>query len=55
MVESHLEAGSQPLTEDLSLLKYAVSITDPCLDWKTTERLIYSADRVLSPASAGVP
>ncbi len=40
MLESHLESGSQPLTEDLSLLKYAVSITDPCLDWKTTEDLI---------------
>jgi 3-deoxy-7-phosphoheptulonate synthase len=43
MLESHLESGAQPLTEDLSLLKYAVSITDPCLDWKATEELVYSA------------
>lgn len=52
MLESHLESGNQPLTEDLSLLKYAVSITDPCLDWKTTERLIYSANEAFS--SVGV-
>ncbi len=48
MLESHLESGSQLLTEDTSLLKYAVSITDPCLDWKRTEALIYSADSVFS-------
>ncbi len=48
MLESHLEAGSQPLTDDLSQLKYAVSITDPCLDWKTTEDLIYSANLAFS-------
>jgi 3-deoxy-7-phosphoheptulonate synthase len=56
MLESHLESGSQPLTEDLSVLKSAVSITDPCLDWKTTEELIYSAASVFSsvPADVGV-
>ncbi len=48
MLESHLESGSQPLTEDLSRLKYAVSITDPCLDWQRTEALIYSAAEALS-------
>ncbi len=48
MLESHLRSGNQPLTEDLSLLKYAVSITDPCLDWQTTEELVYSADLVFS-------
>lgn len=53
MLESHLESGNQPLPLDLSQLKYAVSITDPCLDWKTTERLIYSAHHILlsSPIS----
>jgi 3-deoxy-7-phosphoheptulonate synthase len=53
MLESHLESGSQPLTEDLSALKYAVSITDPCLDWKTTEELIYFADLTFSSLPAG--
>lgn len=52
MLESHLESGNQPLGEDPSLLKYAVSITDPCLDWKTTSELVYCADAAFS--SAGV-
>ncbi len=37
MVESNLEWGNQPLTADHSKLKYGVSITDACIDWKTTE------------------
>ncbi len=53
MLESHLEAGSQPLT-DPAQLKYAVSITDPCLDWETTQKLIYSADVAFSAGLAGV-
>jgi len=37
MLESHLEEGSQILAAPL---KYAVSITDPCLNWETTAELI---------------
>lgn len=48
MLESHLESGNQLLTEDPTLLKYATSITDPCIDWETTEELIYSAHGSLS-------
>ncbi|MBY0530006.1 MAG: 3-deoxy-7-phosphoheptulonate synthase [Rhabdochlamydiaceae bacterium] len=44
MLESHLENGNQVLREDPSLLQYAVSITDPCIDWSLTEELVYSAD-----------
>lgn len=40
LLESHLYAGNQPLNKDPSQLKYAVSLTDPCLDWPNTERLI---------------
>lgn len=40
MMESHLEEGNQPLCKDPSALRYGVSITDPCLDWQTTERLL---------------
>ncbi|MBI2810116.1 MAG: 3-deoxy-7-phosphoheptulonate synthase [Candidatus Melainabacteria bacterium] len=54
MLESHLESGSQPLTEDPALLKYAISITDPCLDWKTTEELVHSADEAFSSGLVGV-
>lgn len=53
MLESHLEAGNQPLPEDPSLLKKTVSITDPCLDWNTTAELIYSAHGAFSSALAG--
>jgi 3-deoxy-7-phosphoheptulonate synthase len=40
MIESNLEAGSQPLATDLAQLKYGVSITDPCVDWATTETML---------------
>jgi 3-deoxy-7-phosphoheptulonate synthase len=39
MLESHLHEGSQPLT-DPSNLKYGVSITDACLGWEVTERML---------------
>ena len=40
MLESHLFAGSQPIPEDRSRLRYGVSVTDACIDWPTTERLL---------------
>lgn len=40
MIESHLKEGSQPLSQGI---EYGVSITDPCLDWLSTEFLIKSA------------
>lgn len=43
MLESHLEEGSQVLSEDPSQLKYATSITDSCMSWATTEELIRCA------------
>jgi 3-deoxy-7-phosphoheptulonate synthase len=36
MLESHLHAGSQPIPQDLTQLRYGVSVTDPCLDWERT-------------------
>jgi len=30
-----------------------VSVTDPCIDWKTTEALLLRADRDLGEALAG--
>ncbi|HSW87442.1 MAG TPA: 3-deoxy-7-phosphoheptulonate synthase [Rhabdochlamydiaceae bacterium] len=47
MLESHLEKGNQLLSEEPSSLRYAVSITDPCIDWTTTEELILSAHSAL--------
>lgn len=39
MLESHLHEGSQPL-KDPKELKYGVSITDACLGWEVTERML---------------
>jgi 3-deoxy-7-phosphoheptulonate synthase len=38
MLESHLQAGHQKLTDDKSKLVYGQSITDGCIDWETTEK-----------------
>lgn len=37
MIESYLEEGAQKVTEGI----YGKSITDPCLGWEDTERLLY--------------
>jgi 3-deoxy-7-phosphoheptulonate synthase len=37
MVESFLEEGTQKISDDL---KYGLSITDPCIDWATTEQML---------------
>ena len=47
MLESNLNPGNQPLPSDLSLLQYGVSITDGCIGWDETERLILSAHEQL--------
>ena len=43
MIESNLKAGNQPIPENLQDLEYGVSITDGCIDWPTTERLVLEA------------
>ena len=50
MLESNLEAGNQPIPEDLSKLRYGVSVTDACIDWTTTEETLRRADRELRAA-----
>jgi len=40
MVESHLNEGNQPIPKSLNELRYGVSITDSCLGWETTERML---------------
>jgi 3-deoxy-7-phosphoheptulonate synthase len=47
MLESHLKSGNQAIPKDLSTLEYGVSITDPCMDWNTTETLLLNLDRAL--------
>ena len=48
MLESHLGAGNQPIPADLGQLRYGVSVTDACIDWETTERLLLDLHRRLS-------
>jgi 3-deoxy-7-phosphoheptulonate synthase len=43
MIESNIEAGNQPIPADLSQLKYGCSVTDGCVDWTTTEKMIRDA------------
>ena len=47
MLESNINAGNQPIPTDLSQLKYGVSVTDACIDWTTTEKLLRDARQKL--------
>src|SRR5207248_1918486 len=40
MLESHLNEGNQPFPQEPAQLRYGVSITDACLGWEATERLV---------------
>jgi 3-deoxy-7-phosphoheptulonate synthase len=50
MLESHLVAGAQKFPQQKSDLVYGQSITDPCIDWKTTEDLILRSADALGDA-----
>jgi 3-deoxy-7-phosphoheptulonate synthase len=55
MLESNLEAGTQPIPTDLSQLRYGVSVTDACIDWATTADLLRRAAGELRPVLAQRP
>ncbi|MBI5820709.1 MAG: 3-deoxy-7-phosphoheptulonate synthase [Verrucomicrobia bacterium] len=40
MVESHLNEGNQSIPKNKCDLRYGVSITDSCVGWDTTERML---------------
>jgi 3-deoxy-7-phosphoheptulonate synthase len=48
MIESNINAGNQPIPENLADLKYGVSISDGCIDWETTESTILDIHNALS-------
>ena len=50
MLESNLHWGNQVIPDDLTQLKYGVSVTDPCIDWATTEKLLRGAREKLKEA-----
>lgn len=43
MIESNIEEGNQSIPADLANLKYGVSVTDACVDWPTTEKMLREA------------
>ncbi len=47
MIESNLMPGNQKIPKDLSTLEYGLSITDPCVGWEETEKIILDAHESL--------
>ena len=47
MLESNIVAGGQKFPQPLNELTYGQSITDKCIDWPTTERLLLAANEAL--------
>jgi 3-deoxy-7-phosphoheptulonate synthase len=47
MIESNIVAGKQAIPHDLSQLKYGCSVTDGCIGWETTEKMIRDAHQML--------
>ena len=48
MLESNLYEGSQPITGNREDLQYGVSVTDKCINWEETERIILAAHAKLT-------
>ena len=40
MIESNINEGNQPIPKNLADLRYGVSLTDSCINWDTTERML---------------
>ena len=40
MLESYLLEGNQPFPKRLAELRYGISVTDPCLGWDATDRML---------------
>jgi len=51
MIESYLEEGNQPFPNHPSELRYGVSITDSCLGWDVTERMLRAGHAALAKAA----
>lgn len=47
MIESNINPGTQGFSTQCDTLKYGVSITDGCIGWEDTERLLAEADAIL--------
>ncbi len=54
MIESYLMEGSQPFPQELAKLCYGVSITDACLGWEATERMLRTGHAKLTAKQKAV-
>lgn len=55
MIEGNIEGGAQKISADRASMRYGVSVTDPCLDWSSTARILRegaAALRACSPAAS---
>lgn len=52
MLESNLHEGKQPIPADPKRLRYGVSLTDSCLGWEATERLLEEGYEALASGPA---
>ena len=50
MIESFLHEGNQPVPKNAGDIKYGISVTDACISWETTERMLRHGHSML-PAS----
>lgn len=48
MLESNLHEGNQPIPSNLEQLKHGVSVTDKCIGWEETEKIILAAYKELN-------
>jgi 3-deoxy-7-phosphoheptulonate synthase len=48
MVESYLKEGNQPVPQNPAEIVYGLSVTDACISWETTERMLREGHAVLS-------
>ena len=50
MIESNLNEGRQEIPGNLSRHEYGLSVTDECVGWETTERMLRYAYQSLEVA-----
>jgi len=51
MVESYLKEGNQPVPQNPAEIVYGISVTDACLSWETTERMLRHGHGTLQRAA----
>jgi len=51
MVESYLQGGNQPVAKNPADIAYGISVTDACLNWETTERMLRHGHAALRAAT----